>query len=715
MKTLLRFSCLVVAASLCTVPAVSATRHFTMDDVLSAPFITTLGASPDGKSLVYVADERGRRNLYFSQNGAAARRITAYTQDDGQVISAPVIGPGDAAVAYVRNEGANDRGEDPNPLTLPDPPKQHVYIVSTEGGDPIDLGEGHSPAISPQGDRIVWVYGGQPYTTSLSTQGSIAAGKAARLFAIRGSVDQPVFSPDGARIAFTNMRGDHGFVVIYDIRKQTIVYASPAFAYDGQPAWSPDGSRVAYIRTPATLEDEDPYQDPPKEPWSIWVANASTGGAHQIFKADPGMGSEYYGTDSTAQLWWSRDNRLAFAWERDGWRHLYSVSGNGAQPRLLTPGHFEVETVARSFDGTHLIYTSNQGDIDRRHIWSVGFSGGAPIQLTGGVHDQWRPVPTAGGFAYIDAGSIFPPHVYISAAHDPKILAGGPGLPTEFPAAELVQPQLVTFEASDGLTIHAQLFVPKDGIAKHCGLIFDHGGSMRQMLPGFHYMETYTNLYESNQYYANHGCEVLSINYRSGVMYGHNFRRAKNYGWKGASEYRDVLAGAQFLQRRSDVDPKRIGLYGLSYGGYLTALGLARNSDIFKAGVDMAGVHNWATLRDADYDRKVGTPGEREVAVKSSPIASVNTWRSPVFISQGDDDRNVIFSQGVDLATRLRARGVEVTELVFPNEVHENLTYGHMLQLYSESSAWLLRKLSAKSRDHFQRLGGVKIHNIRTE
>jgi dipeptidyl aminopeptidase/acylaminoacyl peptidase len=643
--------------------------------------------------LAYSADERGRRNLYLSVQGRPAQRITPYTQDDGQALLMPVIVPGNGAVIYVRNEGANDRGEYPNPLTLADPPKQQVFIVSAGAGEPVQLGDGSSPAVSPQGDRVVWILGGQPYTASITTQGTVTATKPARLFSIRGNLSEPVFSPDGSRIAFTNMRGDHGFVVIYDLKKQTIVYASPAFAYDSHAAWSPDGTRIAYVRTPATLEDEDPYDDPLKEPWSIWVADAASGSAHRVFKADPGMGSEYYGTDSSAQLVWSREGRIAFPWEKDGWRHLYSVSATGGHPQLLTPGAFEVETVTRSLDGTHLIYTSNQRDIDRRHIWSVGFTGGAPAQLTAGEHDQWRPAAMAHGFAYIDAGYALPPRVYTQAPARAQLLAGGPALPVEFPAAQMVQPQLVTFKSPDGLTIHGQLFVSSDGARKHCGLIFDHGGSMRQMLPGFHYMETYTNLYESNQFYANHGCDVLSINYRSGVMYGHNFRRAKNYGWKGASEYQDVLAGARLLQHRSDVDPKRIGIYGLSYGGYLTALALARNSDIFKAGVDMAGVHNWATLRDADYHHKIGTPRERAIAVESSPVASVEKWRSPVFMSQGDDDRNVIFSQGVDLATRLRARGVEVVELVFPNEVHENLTYAHMLELYSDSSAWLLHKL----------------------
>lgn len=692
MKTLVRFCCFFLAASLCA-SAAAATQHFAMDAVLSAPFITSLTSSPDGSGIAYVADERGRRNLYFSANGGPARRITPYTADDGMALSSPVIVPGNAAIVYVRNEGANDRDEYPNPLTLPDPPKQHVYVIATSNGAPLDLGEGHSPAVSPQGDRVVWISGGQPYTSTLSTQGELSATKAARLFSIRGALEEPVFSPDGTRVAFTNRRGDHGFVVIYDLRNNTIVYAQPAFAYDAHPAWSPDGTRIAYIRTPGTLEDEDPYADPVKEPWSIWVANASTGDAREVFKADRGIGSEYYGTDSIAQLLWSRDGRIAFDWEKDGWRHLYSVGASGGAPHLLTPGHFEVETVARSFDGTHLIYTSNQGDIDRRHIWSVSFAGGAPAQLTGGKHDQWRPVAAARGFAYLDAGYALPPRVYTQNAKDAQMLAGGPAVPAEFPATQLVEPQLVTFKAPDGLTIHAQLFVPKDGARKHCGLIFDHGGSMRQMLPGFHYMETYSDLYESNQYYANHGCDVLSINYRSGVMYGYAFRHAKHYGWKGASEYQDVLAGAKFLQHRSDVDPNRIGIYGLSYGGYLTALALARNSDIFKAGVDMAGVHNWATLRDVDYRHKVGTPQERRIAFESSPVADVDEWRSPVFMSQGDDDRNVAFSQGVDLATRLRARGVDVVELVFPNEVHENLTYAHMLQLYDRSSAWLLLKL----------------------
>lgn len=674
----------------------SAAQHFSMDAVLSAPFVDDLTASPDGSSLAFTADERGRHNIYFSSNGRPARHITVFKKDDGQVLGSVHVVPNNQAVVFVRGEGTNDRGEYPNPLTLPYPPKQHVLIVATAGGAPIDLGEGHSPTVSPRGDHVVWLLHDQPFMAKISTQRRLSAGKAAHLFNIRGSIEGPVFSPDGSRIAFSNTRGDHAFIVIYDFRKRTIIYASPGFAIDSEPAWSRDGKFVAYIRTPALLEDEDPYADPPKQPWSIWVADAGTGSGKPIFAAGAGMGREYYGTDSGAQLWWGNDGRIAFDWEQDGWRHLYSVDANGGHPRLLTPGPFEVETVAQSLDGQSLVYTSNQDDMDRRHIWSVTINGGAVTRLTSGMHNQWRPTPMAHGVAHVDAGYARPPAVYVWKNGSASALSGGPIVPAVFPSAALVEPQLVTFKARDGLLIHGQLFLANDGAARHCGLIFDHGGSRRQMLPGFHYMEAYTNFYESNQYYANRGCVALSINYRSGIMYGHDFREAKNYGWKGATEYQDVLAGAAFLRARLDVDPNRLGIYGLSYGGYLTALGLARNSDIFKAGVDMAGVHNWVTMRDADYGHNVGTTRERQIAFDSSPVASISTWHSPVFISQGDDDRNVIFSQGVDLATRLRARGVDVTELVFPNETHENITYGHTLRLYEDSSAWLLHKLASE-------------------
>src|SRR5262249_59228799 len=117
--------------------------------------------------------------------------------------------------------------------------------------------------------------------------------------------------------------------------------------------------------------------------------------------------------------------------------------------------------------------------------------------------------------------------------------------------------------------------------------------SRRQMLPGWHYNYSYRNSYAFNQYLTSRGYVVLSVNYRSGIGYGTEFREALDYGAVGASEYRDVEGAGLYLRGRSDVLPGSIALWGGSYGGYLTALRLARASNLFAAGVGFHGVHDW--------------------------------------------------------------------------------------------------------------------------
>jgi dipeptidyl aminopeptidase/acylaminoacyl peptidase len=261
--------------------------------------------------------------------------------------------------------------------------------------------------------------------------------------------------------------------------------------------------------------------------------------------------------------------------------------------------------------------------------------------VTGGTTNQWGPADLAGGAtAYVDASYATPGRVTLAAGGPAQTLEPAP-LPATFPRT-LVRPKAIVFSRARRFAIHGQLFVPA-GAGKHPALIFVHGGPERQMLTTFHYFEAYANLYELNQYFVSRGFEVLSVNYRSGIMYGHDFYEAPKRGWLGASEYQDVLAGARFSAPDPEVDPRRLGIYGLSYGGYLTALALARNSDVFAAGADQAGVHDWRAIIDQWSGHPVGTPEQRAIAYASSPMASLDRWRSPVYLSQGDDDRNVPF------------------------------------------------------------------------
>jgi dipeptidyl aminopeptidase/acylaminoacyl peptidase len=218
-----------------------------------------------------------------------------------------------------------------------------------------------------------------------------------------------------------------------------------------------------------------------------------------------------------------------------------------------------------------------------------------------------------------------------------------------------------------------------------------HGGSMRQMLLGWHYMYYYSNAYSMNQYLASRGYVVLSVNYRSGVGYGRDFREAPGRAGRGATEYQDVVAAGKFLQSRAEVDPKRVGLWGGSYGGYLTALGLGRDSDLFAAGVDFHGVHDWPT---DNWNGKNISPELTKLAHESSPVTAVDTWRSPVLFVHGDDDRNVYFSQTVDLIARLRAKGsVEIEQLIFPDEIHDFLLHRTWLAGYKATADFFDHKL----------------------
>jgi dipeptidyl aminopeptidase/acylaminoacyl peptidase len=437
------------------------------------------------------------------------------------------------------------------------------------------------------------------------------------------------------------------------------------------------------------------------------LVDSATGFGREIFRAKAGPGSVFHRVEAEQQIFWAANDRLVFPWEQTGWCHLYSIPAAGETTVELTPGMGEVEHVAISPDAKMMYYSANFKDIDRRHLWSVEVSGrAAPKMITQGEDIEWQPTPAADGSALVFLASSFKERAHAAArTAEGKIQPLAPeATPAEFPAASLVKPEPVMITAADGMQIHGQLFLPgQRSEQRHPALIFFHGGSRRQMLLGFHYMDYYSNAYSLNQYLANQGYVVLSVNYRSGIGYGLNFREALNYGARGASEFNDVIGAGLYLKSRTDVDPKRIGVWGGSYGGYLTALALARASDLFAAGVDFHGVHDWSSLRE-------GTPAatgdpviQREheeaarLAFESSPMASVKTWKSPVLLIHGDDDRNVAFSQDVELVSALRQQHVEFEELIIPNEIHDFLIHRHWVEAYKATADFFARKLQSGS------------------
>src|SRR5437773_2001445 len=653
-------------------------QSFTLEQVMSSPFPSELTVSKRGDRIAWAFDAEGKRNIWLAEAPAfTARQLTRYDRDDGQELSDLVFASSGNAIAYVRGQGKNPAGEYPNPTTDPAGTKQEVWIIDVRTGRTTKMGEGNGPGFNSVGDQVVWIREGHFWTAP------IIGGKERKLFEMRGNVGGPQWSPDGSQLAFTSTRGDHSFISIFDTRANRLRFLSPSVDRDVAPRWSPDGKRIAFIRlfnmTDTFSNDRDRLQ-----PWAIWVADAQSGEAKQIWRSGDQDNDSYAGLGGEDFWQWTAGNRLLFPSEKDGWVHLYSISADGGALTALTPGEFEVENVALSPDKSFVVFSTNKNDIDRRHLWRVNTSGGAPEQITRGDGIEMHPAFFNGGqqlaFFHSTARDPFLPFAASLDGSNMKPLAPQ-ALPRDFPSAKLVVPEQVIFKAADGWEIHGQLFKPASASGKLPALVFMHGGPSRQMLLGWHYLYYYHNSYAMNQYLASRGYLVLSVNYRSGIGYGRSFRMAQHRGARGASEYQDVVAGAKYLRERDDVDKKRVGLWGGSYGGYLTALGLARNSDIFAAGVDFHGVHDWS-VNVAGLRVPTDTVDRARLARESSPISSVDKWKSPVLLIHGDDDRNVEFSQTVNLVRRLRANGGYFEQLIYPEAVHDVLRHQDWLRAY---------------------------------
>ena len=604
---LLLVAAVAAALSLSQPPRVAASSvtAFTVEQIKGYPFPNELTSSSQGERIAWAFNERGARNIWVADGpDFKARKLTNYNTDDGQELTSLAISSDGKYVIYVRggDHGSNwESSSGVNPVMTPTQMRVQLWSIPFAGGEPKLLSEGDEPVISPKGDRVVFIK--ERAIWSVPIDGSSPA---KRLFFARGEADSPQWSPDATQLAFVSNRGDHSFIGVYTNDSTPIIYLAPSTSRDTSPRWSPDGNRIAFVRRPGTGGPPEPVLEQRPQAWSIWTADTTTGEGSQLWKSPFTLKGSPPSTEGGANLHWAAAGRIVFLSYVDGWPHLYSISESGEEPLLLTPGNYMAEYISISADRKYMLFAANAGndadDIDRRHIVMVPVDKAQPTILTPGKGLEWTPFTTGDNkhVVYISATPQRPPLPTVMPLPGGKaqVLAQD-RMPLDFPAAQLVTPKKVVFKAPDGLEIHGQLFEAAGGPAKKPAIVYVHGGPPRQMLLGWHYSDYYTNGYALNQYLASRGYVVLSVNYRLGIGYGHDFHRPPNAGAQGAAEYQDVKAGGEYLQQLPQVDPKRIGIYGGSYGGYLTALALARDSSLFAAGVDIHGVHNWTAERAA--------------------------------------------------------------------------------------------------------------------
>ncbi|WP_316797739.1 S9 family peptidase [Pedobacter frigidisoli] len=671
-------------------------QSFPIKSVLSYPFPSQLITSPSGSKIAWAVNEQGKRNIYTATApDYQVVKLTSYNEDDGQELTSLSVSDDGKWIVFVR--GGDHGGRDGGPVNAgssPVAPKMQVLSIPFAGGKPVTIGEGDYPVIAPNSKDLIFSSGGQIKIATID-----GSAPAKNLFYAKGNNSGYKWSPDGTKIVFVCNRTDHSFIGVYKDQSTPVQWLLPSFARDHSPAWSPDGSEITFIRTQGSGMETDSILAKKHQPWAIWTVNVNTGEGKQIWKAPLTIKGSYPSIEGGANLAWAA-GRIIFSSYEDGWPHLYSMDSKGKNRMLLTPGDFVVENVKLSTDKKTIIFAANTGkdkdDLDRRHIYKVSVDQNDMKPLSDGLGIEAYPVIAGDGKqVYCLSATAQRPLLPAVLQDGGKIrLIGEELIPADFPLKNMVIPKHVSFRAADGQLVYGQLFTPKNPAKSHPAILYVHGGPQRQMYLGWSPMDYYSIDYGVNQYLVSLGFTVLSVNYRLGLGYGYDFHKPLNAGAQGASEYQDIKAAGEWLSAQAHVDPKRIGIYGGSYGGYLTALALGRDSKLFAAGVDIHGVNNRFSANA--LEAKALAPDATlaaKIAQESSPVNYLKTWTSPTLIIHADDDRNVSFSQSADLAKRFEDKNFEFESLVIPDDTHHWMKFSNGVKVSEATAEFLKRKL----------------------
>lgn len=722
-------ACATALVMVALAPTPTAQTRRTAADYVSPAYPFGMVAARTTDRLAWISYDEGKRNV-FTAVGPDFKpvRLTSFMNDDGVDLSDLSLSADGTVAVFVRGHARNRDGWVANPLSNPDGTERAIWAVRTTGGAPaFRLAEidDAAPVVSPDGKHALYVKNGQIYRAPVTpTAPANARDRGETPFiTVFGENSNPRWSPDSSRFAFVSNRTDHSFIGVYEVATRKLSWLAPDVDRDTSPTWSQDGTRIAFIRRPGLPFGQQQQQGAagignPAGPGagrqggtpgrgvtgiqipglfraefrgggtlSFWVADVRAGTAREFWRHDP-AGTTFRNINA---IQWAGDHVIfTTQMPNDEYDRYFSVALDGStkEPVMITTTNGIIEdssSINLSPDGKTLYYTTNHGDIDRRDIFAVATAGGTPRQVTETPAIETQPVPLPSGkVAVLYADARVPQSVGVVPEKGGKATVVYPTLPARYPLDAHVEPTNITLEAEDGVKFNNQLFLPKDikPGEKRPAMVFVHGGPQRQMLLGYHYRHVYHMFYGINQWLADKGYIVLSVNYRRGVGYGRSFRMAPNSGGQGNAEYLDVLAAGKYLHGRPDVDTKRVAIWGLSYGGVLTAQALARNSDLFAAGIDLAGVHLWGNSLDPE-----------SVSFKSSVIGAIDGWKSPVLLQHGDDDRNVAFTQTTGLVQMLRARNVEYELIVFPDDVHDSLVHSRWLYIYDRMDAFLKKHI----------------------
>ncbi|HET7037228.1 MAG TPA: prolyl oligopeptidase family serine peptidase, partial [Thermomicrobiaceae bacterium] len=376
----------------------------------------------------------------------------------------------------------------------------------------------------------------------------------------------------------------------------------------------------------------------------------------------------------------------------ENWPHLFHYDLTSGQLRQLTSGDCDDtghagDSLSFSPDGRRLVYCSNRDtDLNQRRLWLVELSSASSRLLTPGPGTDSCAAWSSDGsrIAYLHCSPDQSADIWLAAPDSGEARQVSHSMPATLGPERLTAPQHLTYPSRDGLAVQADLFLPKgfDPERRYPAVVWVHGGMARQMRYGWHPMHTYALFYSFQQYLLHRGFVILSVDYRGSIGYGRDYEEG-TYLQMLQGDLADVVAGAAYLRTLPYIDPEGIGVYGLSYGGYLTLGALTKHPDAFALGINLAGIWDWPQYeawREAKYPgsnwqgraRLGGAPTEANADAwyQASPKHFVAGLRVPLLNLMGTADERVDFAQLDAIIRDCVAHQKDFAALYYPGETH---------------------------------------------
>jgi dipeptidyl aminopeptidase/acylaminoacyl peptidase len=580
------------------------------------------------------------------------------------------------------------------------------------------------------------------------------------------AVDNGVPSPDGARVAIAR----DADLVVKTVATGSEVRAAQAPAKISGVSWSPDGAYIVFTAGDRTIRHEQTpdysgskiiYTITEYVAGDVYALPSAGGTAKRLGPAGYGerrwVDSRHFVTDRLSEGWkrraivltdvtggeprvlhediepkfWSMtyvadgngmpspDGKwVAFLSDADGWDHVYVMPSSGGAAVQVTKGRFDVWRPAWSPDSTRIAFDANEPDRPGTRHLGVATLNGDPARasitmITSGrgtnIAPTWSPDGKRVAYQHTDPHNSADLYV-VDAAANAKPVRLTDSMPANVDHSAFVEPELVHYPGPDGQQVPAWLFVPKnfDRAKKHPAIVWIHGDGINQNYDGWHVQRNYAVYYSFHQYLLQKGYVVIAPDYRGSIGYGREWRTGV-YMDVGGKDAKDAWMAANYLKTLGYVDTDRVGIWGLSYGGFFTLIAVTDQPKLFRAGVDVAGVVDYAMYYEDPYHggwtaSRIGTPDENpQVYANASPISHIDRLERPLLVLHGTSDVNVPYLHSVRLVDEAlkKGKGDLISFMTYPGEFHY-FTRAHVLR-----DAW--HRVDAFF-DEYLRPGGTTTH-----